>query len=58
MTFDGHEFLDTIRDDEVWEKTQQHLKKVGGLGIEGIKALAKGFITQQVKNQTGIDLDW
>lgn len=58
MTWQGHEFLDTVRDDVVWQKTQEQLKKVGNFGIEGIKALAKGFLKQQVKKQTGIDLDF
>lgn len=58
MTFQGHEFLDTVRDDVVWQKTQEQLKKVGNFGIEGVKALAKGFLKQQVKKQTGIELDF
>ncbi|MGY0700865.1 DUF2513 domain-containing protein [Bacillus subtilis] len=44
LTFEGHEFLETIRDDEVWDKTTDALKKVGGATIPIIYELATSFI--------------
>lgn len=58
ITWSGHEFIDTVRDDEVWRKTKEHLDKVGNFGIEGVKALAKGFLKKQVENYTGIELEF
>lgn len=60
MTWDGHDFLDTVRDSKVWEKTKEALKGVGGVGIDTIKDVAKEIgktvINHQVKKHTGIDL--
>lgn len=60
MTWDGHDFLDTVRDSKVWEKTKDALKGVGGVGIDTIKDVAKEIgktvINHQVKKHTGIDL--
>lgn len=37
----GHDLLDTIRSDEVWEKTKTEVGKVGGsVAIETLKAVA------------------
>ncbi len=40
ITWDGHELLDTIRDDGVWKKTKERLAPVGSVGIEVLKAVA------------------
>lgn len=60
MTWDGHDFLDTVRDSKVWEKTKDALQGVGGVGIDTIKDVAKeigkAVINHQVKKHTGIDL--
>jgi hypothetical protein len=38
LTYEGHEFLDGIRSDTVWEKTKAlTLKSTGTLTIEGLK---------------------
>jgi hypothetical protein len=44
MTWEGHEFLDAIRNDTVWNKVKEVAKeKGGGLTFEVIKALALKF---------------
>lgn len=58
MTWAGHEFTDTVRDPVVWEKTKESMKGLGNFGIEGVKALAKGFLKQQVQKHTGIEMDF
>lgn len=41
MTWNGHELLDAIRDETVWGKTKEELKKVGGsAGLEVVKQIA------------------
>lgn len=57
LTWDGHEFLDTIRDEEIWRKTKGGVEKVGGFSLDIISALAKGFIKEQVKQKTGLEID-
>ena len=44
LTMDGHDFLDCIRDDNVWSKTKARLVQVGGSSsLEVMKALATSF---------------
>ncbi|MEM8935056.1 MAG: DUF2513 domain-containing protein [Pseudomonadota bacterium] len=41
LTWEGHDFLDAIRDDNIWQKTQAALVKVsGGASVEVVKAFA------------------
>lgn len=41
MTWAGHEFLDSIRSDSVWEQTVVEINKVGGsVALETLKAVA------------------
>ena len=46
LTWAGHDFVDTIRDDTTWGKTKDGAKKVGGAGfgfiVELAKSIAKG----------------
>lgn len=49
LTWSGHEFLDTVRDASVWEKTKSTIVSRGGsLSFEVVKALAMGFLKQQL----------
>lgn len=57
LTWQGHEFLDTIRDDEIWRRTKDGARKVGGFSLDVVAALAKGFIKEQVKSKTGLEID-
>lgn len=41
LSNEGHDLLDSIRDDQVWEKTKSEVGKVGGsVAIETLKAVA------------------
>lgn len=55
LTWDGHEFLDAVRDKEIWELTKNAADKVGGAGVEIIFDIAKGFAKTQLKKHTGIE---
>ena len=44
ITWDGYEFLDTVRDPEIWSKTKDGARKVGGWSLSLIRDLAAGFI--------------
>lgn len=46
LTWQGHDFLDTIRDPAMWRKTREGASKLGGAGfamiVEFAKSVAKG----------------
>lgn len=45
LTFAGCDYLDAIRDDDVWHKIREHLKSFGNsAAIETVKALADRFV--------------
>ncbi|MDT3722920.1 DUF2513 domain-containing protein [Pseudomonas oryzihabitans] len=56
LTWEGHDFVDSVRDDEVWRKTRQGATAAGGFTLDLLKDLAKGFIKKQVEEKTGISL--
>jgi hypothetical protein len=57
LTWEGHEFLDNIRDPDVWRRTKEGAKEVGGFSLELLGALAKGFVKKKIEEHTGIELD-
>lgn len=56
MTWSGHHFLDSVRDDEIWRRTKEGVSLAGGFTFDLVKALAKGFVRKKVEGLTGIDL--
>ena len=57
LTWRGHEFLDQIRDPEIWRKAKAGAAKAGGFSIDLLSALAKGLVKKQIEKHTGIELD-
>lgn len=58
MTWSGHDFLDSIRDPEIWKKTKEGAASVKGFSLDLVKALAKGLIKTQLEERTGVKLDF
>jgi hypothetical protein len=56
ITWKGHDFLDSVRDDEIWEKTKAGAKAAGGFTTDLLGDLAKGFIKTKIKSLTGVEL--
>lgn len=56
LTDKGHDYLDSIRDPEIWKQTKAGAAKVGGFSLELIGDLAKGLIKTQIKKHTGIEI--
>ncbi|MDP4026262.1 DUF2513 domain-containing protein [Methylobacterium sp. NEAU 140] len=56
LTWRGHEFLDTIRDDEVWAQTKQTAKGAGTGAIEFVWGIAKEVAKAEIKRRTGLDV--
>lgn len=42
MTYQGHEFLDTIRDDTTWGKVKDTAKKAGVFSLKALGEIAQG----------------
>jgi hypothetical protein len=56
MTWAGHDFLDTIRDPEIWAKTKEGATKAGGFTVDLLADLARGLIKTQIKKYTGVEM--
>lgn len=48
ITFAGHEFLEKIRPDTVWEKTSKIAGKVGNFSLQMIGKIAEGVATAYI----------
>jgi DNA-binding transcriptional ArsR family regulator len=55
LTWAGHDFLDSVRDDEIWRKTKLGAEQAGGWTFDLITDLAKGLIKTQIKKYTGVE---
>jgi Hypothetical protein (DUF2513) len=56
LTWSGHDFADSVRDQETWAKTKNAAAGAGGFTVDLLKDLAKGFIKKQIEEKTGIKL--
>lgn len=52
MSMAGHDFLDAIRDDTIWDKTKDRLSKAGGWTLDIALAVAQ----EEVKRRLGLGL--
>ena len=50
LTMDGHDFLDSIRDDTAWDRTKKNLLEYGGSApLAVVKMTAQEILQQMVK---------
>jgi hypothetical protein len=56
LTWQGHDFLDSVRDPEIWRRTKEGAQKAGGFTVELLSDLAKGLIKTQIEKYTGVKL--
>lgn len=56
LTWNGYEFLESVRDPEVWQRTKDGASKVGNYGLEFLVELAKAYGKHVAKEKLGIDL--
>ncbi|MDX5595326.1 DUF2513 domain-containing protein [Pseudovibrio sp. SPO723] len=54
ITWDGHDFLDSVQDDEIWEKTKEGAKKVGGFTVDLLVGIAKSYLEAKAKTHLGL----
>jgi hypothetical protein len=49
LSWDGHDYLDAVRDPKIWRKTKEATDKVGSWTFEIVIELAKGFIRNELQ---------
>ncbi len=48
ITWEGHKFLDAIRDNQVWSKTKNALKKIGSCALDVVGRIASAVVVSQI----------
>lgn len=48
LTWEGHEFLETIRPDSTWQKIKEYLAAVGGKSIHAIKFIGVKLLEAKI----------
>lgn len=56
LTWEGHDFLDSVRDPEIWAKTKHGAEAAKGFTVDLLRDLAKGLLKKQIEEYTGIQL--
>lgn len=56
LSWEGYDFLDIIRDSEVWAKTKQGADAVKSWSLETLKELGNGLIKKQIEEFTGVKI--
>ena len=56
MTNQGHDFLEAIRSDDMWNKTKQGAAAVGGATLGILRDLALAYVRQRAETLLGVDL--
>lgn len=55
LTYEGHQFLDNIRDDNVWENTKNVLSKFKSTSISFISDVSSQIIANIISKQLGLN---
>ena len=58
LTWKGHDFADSVRDDEIWRQAKDGVSAAKGFSVDLLAALAKGFIKKQIEQKTGIPIEF
>jgi hypothetical protein len=56
LSWQGCEFLDTVRSPEVWRQTKEAAGKIGGVSISIFADIAKATAKTVIKEHLGLDL--
>lgn len=54
ITWEGHQFLDNIRDDGVWKDTKNVLSRFSSASLSMVGNIASQIITSMIRKQLGI----
>jgi hypothetical protein len=56
LTWAGHDYIDAVRDPEIWRKTKLGAEAAGGFTVDLLRDLAKGLLKTQIKKHHGRSL--
>jgi hypothetical protein len=56
ITFAGHDYLDSVRDDAVWRKAKEGAAAVGNVTLALMKDIAAAYLRQRATEILGIPL--
>ncbi|MHA6264644.1 DUF2513 domain-containing protein [Arenibacterium sp. CAU 1754] len=56
LTNSGHDYLDAVRGETVWNKTREGAAAVGGMTLSMMKDLAIAYVKQEAAEKLGIQL--
>lgn len=56
ITSAGYDYLDTIRDPEIWRRTKEVVSDAKGFTLELLGEIAKGFVKTQIKRLTQVEV--
>jgi|ERR1700730_4918801 hypothetical protein len=56
LSMDGHDFLDSIRNPDIWNKVKKDALVAGGFTLDLLMKLAAGYIKKMLEDNTGIKL--
>jgi hypothetical protein len=48
LTYEGHEFLDTVRDSEIWRRTKETAKSAGVVSVKAIFEIGRCYAKQKL----------
>lgn len=51
LTYEGHQFIDTVRENKIWKKTKEILSSVGGASLSVITSIANDCLTNFISNR-------
>ena len=56
VSWQGYDYLDAVRDDEIWRMTKEGVSKVGGVTFGLIKKIAVRYLEDRISEKLGIQL--
>lgn len=56
LTWQGHEFLEAVRDPEIWRQAKAGASKAGTAGIEFVWEVAKTLLKKSIRDGLGVDV--
>lgn len=55
MTWEGHDYIDAVRDPEVWKRTKTGAGAVGGMALGAVKDMATAYAKHIAKEKLGLE---
>jgi len=57
ITAQGHDYLDAVRDEGIWQQAKNVVRETGGSAtLEVMKALAVGLMKRKISEHTGLEI--